>query len=180
VAKAASPLPASAFFDKAREGILEALRLYPVVFEKCEPVFIFCTSIVVQAQGQVPDHRRPCVARYYHRRSGTSTKALLALKQCQSSDGRPALLYMIIERFKNRDPIPVYRRFRDYGRLAPEGLQYVSSWVDEGLERCFQLMETGDRKLLDEWISNWSDIVEFEIYPVISSKEAAEKVAPYL
>jgi Domain of unknown function (DUF3303) len=82
---------------------------------------------------------------------------------------------MIIEHFKNRNPVPVYRRFRDHGRLAPEGLQYVSSWVDEELERCFQLMETDDRKLLDEWIANWSDIIEFEIYPVISSKEAAER-----
>ena len=90
------------------------------------------------------------------------------------------MLYMIIEHFKNQDPVPVYRRFRDCGRLAPQGLQYVSSWVDEELNRCFQLMETDDRKLLDEWIANWSDIVEFEIYPVISSKEAAEKVAPYL
>jgi len=87
---------------------------------------------------------------------------------------------MIIEHFKNQDPIPVYRRFHDHGRLTPEGLQYVSSWVDEGLKRCFQLMETDDRKLLDEWIVNWSDIVEFEIYPVISSKEAAEKIAPRL
>jgi hypothetical protein len=66
---------------------------------------------------------------------------------------------MIIERFKNQDPVPVYRRFRDRGRLAPEGLQYVSSWVDERLERCFQLMETDDRKLLDEWIASWGDIV---------------------
>jgi Domain of unknown function (DUF3303) len=82
---------------------------------------------------------------------------------------------MIIEHFKNRNPVPVYRRFRDHGRLTPEGLQYVSSWVDERLERCFQLMETDDRKLLDEWIANWSDIIEFEIYPVISSKEAAER-----
>ncbi|HEU0175847.1 MAG TPA: DUF3303 family protein [Blastocatellia bacterium] len=87
---------------------------------------------------------------------------------------------MIIEYFKNQDPVPVYRRFRDRGRLAPEGLQYVSSWVDEKLNRCFQLMETHDRKLLDEWIANWSDIVEFEVYPVISSKEAAEKVATLL
>jgi hypothetical protein len=90
------------------------------------------------------------------------------------------LLYMIIEHFKNRNPVPVYRRFRDHGRLTPEGLQYVSSWVDEELERCFQLMETDDRKLLDEWIANWSDIVEFEIFPVISSKEAAEKIAQHL
>jgi hypothetical protein len=87
---------------------------------------------------------------------------------------------MIIENFKDRDPVPVYRRFRDCGRLLPEGLQYVSSWVDEKLERCFQLMETDDRKLLDEWIADWSDIVEFEIYPVLSSKEAAEKVSSRL
>jgi hypothetical protein len=87
------------------------------------------------------------------------------------------MLYMIIEKFKHQDPIPVYRRFRDRGRLAPEGLQYISSWVDEKLERCFQLMETDDRKLIDDWIANWSDIVEFEVYSVMPSAEAAEKVS---
>lgn len=94
--------------------------------------------------------------------------------------GGIALLYMIIEKFKNQDAIPVYRRFRDRGRLAPQGLQYVSSWVDEKLERCFQLMETTDRRLLDEWIANWNDIVEFEIYPVISSEEASARISPRL
>lgn len=98
--------------------------------------------------------------------------------QIKSITRSPILLYMIIEHFKNQDPVPVYQRFRERGRLAPEGLRYVSSWVDEKLERCFQLMETDDRKFIDEWISNWNDIVEFEVYPVISSKEAAERVPP--
>lgn len=87
---------------------------------------------------------------------------------------------MVVEHFKNRDPLPIYRRFRDHGRLAPEGLEYVSSWVDEPLERCFQLMETEDRNLIDEWIAKWSDIVSFEVYPVISSREAAERIASRL
>ena len=87
------------------------------------------------------------------------------------------MLYLVIEHFKNNDPVPVYRRFREQGRLTPEGLRYVSSWVDEKLERCFQLMETEERHLLDEWILNWIDLVEFEVYPVISSNEAAERVA---
>ena len=87
---------------------------------------------------------------------------------------------MIIEDFKNQDPVPVYRRFRDRGRLAPEGLRYVSSWVDEKLERCFQLMETDDRKCLEEWIANWHDLVEFEVYPVIPSQEASERISPRL
>ena len=90
------------------------------------------------------------------------------------------MLYMIIEHFKNKDAISVYRRFRDRGRLLPEGLRYVSSWVDERLERCFQLMETADRNLLDEWIARWSDIVEFEVYPVLSSKKAADRISPLL
>jgi hypothetical protein len=90
------------------------------------------------------------------------------------------LLYMVIEHFKNQDPAPVYKRFKEYGRLAPEGLQYVSSWVNEKLELCFQLMEADDRKYLDEWIGRWSDIVEFEVYVVISSKEAAERVSSRL
>jgi hypothetical protein len=82
---------------------------------------------------------------------------------------------MIVENFKNRDPVPVYRRFRDHGRLAPEGLVYISSWVDEKLERCFQLMEATERELLDEWMTNWSDLVDFEVYPVISSADAAQR-----
>jgi len=83
---------------------------------------------------------------------------------------------MVIENFRNGDPAPVYRRFRERGRLMPMGLSYVSSWVAETLDRCWQLMETEDRALLDEWIANWSDIIDFEIYAVMPSKEAAEKV----
>jgi len=83
---------------------------------------------------------------------------------------------MIIERFRNGDPGPVYRRFREQGRMAPEGLRYVSSWVDERLEICFQLMEAADVSYVNEWISNWNDIVEFEVYPVITSQEAADRV----
>jgi hypothetical protein len=64
--------------------------------------------------------------------------------------------------------------------MAPEGLTYVSSWVDERLERCYQVMETHDRALLDQWIANWTDLVEFEVHPVITSTEAAERVAPRL
>ena len=87
---------------------------------------------------------------------------------------------MVVERFKNGDAVPVYRRFREQGRLAPEGLSYVSSWVDTSLQRCFQLMETDDPSLLDRWIAHWSDIVDFEVHEVIGSAEAAEKIAPRL
>jgi hypothetical protein len=88
--------------------------------------------------------------------------------------------YMVVEHFRNGDAVPVYRRFRDRGRLAPEGLTYVSSWVDARLERCYQLMETEHRGLLDQWIANWSDLIDFEVHPVISSKEAADRIAPRL
>ena len=90
------------------------------------------------------------------------------------------MLYMIVEHFKNQDPVPVYRRFRDRGRLAPETVRYVSSWVDENLAQCFQLMETEDRKHLDDWLANWNDIVDFEVYAVISSTEAVARVSSRL
>jgi hypothetical protein len=90
------------------------------------------------------------------------------------------MLYMIVEHFKNNDAVPVYRRFRDRGRMTPNGLTYVSSWVDDRFQRCYQLMESRDRRLLDQWMSQWSDLVEFEVYPVMTSKEAAEKIAPRL
>lgn len=87
---------------------------------------------------------------------------------------------MIVEHFKDKDAARVYRRFREKGRLAPVGLNYLSSWVDADFQRCFQLMETDDEKLLEEWIANWSDIVEFEVFPVMTSQEAFRKITPEL
>jgi catechol 2,3-dioxygenase-like lactoylglutathione lyase family enzyme len=82
--------------------------------------------------------------------------------------------YMVIERF--RDPAAVYRRFRERGRLAPNRLLYVSSWVTDDVTRCFQVMECDDEQQLKEWIENWSDLVEFEVIPVLSSEQAAAKL----
>lgn len=87
---------------------------------------------------------------------------------------------MLIETYRNADPVPVYRRFRDRGRLAPDGLAYRGSWVTPDLARCYQLMECEDRQLLDEWIGHWSDIVDFEVIEVITSADAAAKVTPRL
>lgn len=88
--------------------------------------------------------------------------------------------FMIVETFRLGDAIPVYRRFRDRGRLAPDGLRYVASWVSEDMRRCYQVMECDDRLLVDDWIAQWSDIVDFEVIPVITSAEAAARVAPHL
>ena len=88
--------------------------------------------------------------------------------------------FVIVERFRGGDPVPVYRRFRDRGRLAPEGLRYINSWVSSDLTTCYQVMECDDRRLLDEWIANWSDIVEFEVIPALTSAEAAAAVAARL
>lgn len=89
------------------------------------------------------------------------------------------MLYMIIEDFRG-DPAPVYRRFRDQGRLAAEGLRYVQSWVTQDLQRCYQVMECDDPALLLEWIDRWKDIVAFEVIPVVTSSEAAAAIAPRL
>ena len=86
------------------------------------------------------------------------------------------MLYMVIETFRNGDPVPVYRRFRERGRLTSAGLEYVTSWVTSDLRRCYQVMETDDRKLLDEWIARWADLVDFEVVPVVTSAEAAARV----
>ena len=84
--------------------------------------------------------------------------------------------YMVIERFKGGNPTPVYHRFRARGRLAPEGLTYVTSHVTEDLATCYQVMACDDRALLDQWIANWSDLVDFELFPVITSAEANARV----
>jgi hypothetical protein len=89
-------------------------------------------------------------------------------------------LYMVLETFKNGDALPIYRRFRDQGRMMPDGLRYVSSWIDEGLTRCWQVMEADERGLLDQWIAKWDDLVDFEVLPILTSKEVVEKMAPRL
>ena len=90
------------------------------------------------------------------------------------------MLFMVVEHFKNGDALPVYRRFREQGRLAPAGVNYVGSWVACDLSRCFQLMEAPDRTLLDQWIARWADLVDFEVLPVITSAEAVATVTPRL
>jgi hypothetical protein len=90
------------------------------------------------------------------------------------------MLYMIIEKFHDGDAVPVYRRFRDQGRLTPEGLQYIASWVTDDLHRCFQIMKCDDPRLLAEWMARWQDLVDFEVVPVITSAEAQAAVAPRL
>jgi uncharacterized protein DUF3303 len=90
------------------------------------------------------------------------------------------MLYMIIERFRNGDAVAVYRRFRERGRQAPEGLTYVSSWVTTDLTTCYQVMQCDNPELLDQWTAQWDDLIDFEIVPVLTSFEAVQRVAPLL
>jgi hypothetical protein len=90
------------------------------------------------------------------------------------------MLFMVIERFKNRDAKAVYRRFRDQGRGAPDGLRYVGSWIEASFDRCFQLMECEDARLLQQWVVPWSDLIEFEVVPVVPSAETRATIEPLL
>lgn len=88
--------------------------------------------------------------------------------------------YIIIEHFRNGDAVSVYRRFRDRGRMAPDGLRYVSSWVSQDFRCCYQVMECNDPTLLDSWMAQWRDLVDFEVVPAMTSAEAAATIAPKL
>jgi hypothetical protein len=86
------------------------------------------------------------------------------------------MLYMVVERFKDRDPAPIYSRLRDRGRMMPDGLRYVSSWIETNWDRCFQVMECDDPRLLDQWTAQWADLMAFDIVPVVTSQEAVKIV----
>ena len=90
------------------------------------------------------------------------------------------MLFMVVERFRHRDAKAVYRRFREQGRGAPEGLTYVGSWIEANFDRCFQLMECDDARLLQQWVAFWSDLIEFEIVPVVPSAETRATIEPRL
>ena len=90
------------------------------------------------------------------------------------------MLYLIIEDFRGGDPAPVYRRLRDEGRMTPEGLTYVASWVTTDMARCYQVVECEDRGLLGQWMSRWSDLVNFEVIPVVTSEQASTAMSDEL
>ena len=90
------------------------------------------------------------------------------------------MLFLIIEHFHDKNPKPLYKRFQEKGRMMPEGLKYVGSWIESNFDRCFQLMECDDAKLIQEWVLVWGDLADFEIVPVVPSKETAELVNRYL
>ncbi len=89
------------------------------------------------------------------------------------------MLFMIIEHFRE-GAAPVYSRFRERGRMAPEGLQYVASWVTRDYARCYQVMECDDRALLDQWMGAWADLVDFEVHPVVTSADVVAALMPKL
>jgi len=91
------------------------------------------------------------------------------------------MLFMVIERFKDDDMVPVYRRLREGSRLLPEGLKYIDSWVEPNFSRCFQLMECDDVRLFQQWALEWRGFgVSLEIVPVVGSRDTQSVVAPYL
>ena len=91
------------------------------------------------------------------------------------------MLFMVIERFRDQDGVPVYKFVRDRGIKFPKGLTYHGSWIEPNFDRCFQLMECDDARLLQEWILNCRGTgTTFEIVPVVPSKETREVIAPYL
>lgn len=90
------------------------------------------------------------------------------------------MLFMVVENFRNRDRKAIYRRAREKGRMMPDGLKYVSSWVTADMTRCFQLMEADDITLLQRWVVEWHDLAEFEIVPVVTGKDTAEALSGQL
>lgn len=86
------------------------------------------------------------------------------------------MLFMVIEKFKDRNVLAVYRRSREKGRMLPNGLTYIDSWVETNFDRCFQLMECDDPTLFQQWVVQWQDLVDFEIVPVMPSREATKTI----
>lgn len=89
------------------------------------------------------------------------------------------MLFMVIERFKDAEAVTaVYQRFREKGRMMPDGLTYIDSWIESNFDRCFLLAECDDPRLIQEWVIKWHDLIDFEVLPVVGSKETAQVVLP--
>ena len=86
------------------------------------------------------------------------------------------MLFMVVEKFKNHNAKQVYRRVQEKGRMLPQGLHYVDSWVASDFDCCFQLMETKDAVLFRKWMEKWEDLIEFEVIAVVTSEEAQKTI----
>jgi PAS domain S-box-containing protein len=116
---------------------------------------------------------RECLAKVGHR---ASTCLEISVEGDSSMTKRQATrLYMVVEHFKDAEA--VYQRLWEHGRIIPEGLVFVTAWIDENVERSYRLMQTHDRRLLEEWMASWNDLIDFEVYPVTTPEVAGEKVA---
>lgn len=107
------------------------------------------------------------------------------MSESPAKKGDRTMLFMVIERFKNRDARAIYSRVLKEGRKLPEGLTYVNSWVEANFERCFQVMECSDARVLQQWVLQqwvlqWHDLAEFEIVPVVTSQQTVEMIQPLL
>jgi hypothetical protein len=90
------------------------------------------------------------------------------------------MLFMVIETFKERNARAVYARAKERGRMLPDGLKYIGSWIEVNFDRCFQLMECDDPRLIQRWVIQWQDLIDFEFVPVVPSKETTETVSSML
>lgn len=86
------------------------------------------------------------------------------------------MLFMIIERFHPGKGKEIYKRFEENGRMLPDGVSYINSWITEDVSTCYQVMESDTKEKIQRWILNWNDLADFEIIPVITSTQAKEKV----
>ncbi len=90
------------------------------------------------------------------------------------------MLFMVIERFNNRDPLPIYQRLREGNASLPNGITYISSWIEPNFDRCFQVVECNDLRLIQEWVLLWRDLISFDVVPVVSSAELRELIGRHL
>jgi hypothetical protein len=126
------------------------------------------------AQMSAYDPKRTLAGRFCR----DAKRLLFGVVVCRSRGlGTPPMMFMVVETFRNQDAKSIYRRLREKGRMMPDGLKFVSSWVTADLDRCFQLMEADDITLLQRWIVGWSDLIAFEIVPVVPGKDTAEALS---
>lgn len=86
------------------------------------------------------------------------------------------MTFLIIETFHKGQAKAIYQRFDQKGRMLPDGVRYINSWIDEAVTVCYQIMESDSREKIVEWTKHWNDLAEFEIIPVIDSEEAKRRL----
>lgn len=67
-------------------------------------------------------------------------------------------------------------RFKETGAPPPPGVDMLGRWHNAAGNGGFFLVETDDPVALARWLQEWTDVIDFEVVPVVTDEQVSEVI----